>query len=227
MNQPDQDRHTPNADVDPERAQLAQATRALIDAMMTTPQASPEVLATAAAAVEHITQAFASACDHTPEKSTAVSSHGDYLPRSPALGTASPIAPGTIVWQVEADPERSGMTRFVGHGPIGAAYEGPPGYVHGGVIALVFDEVLGVINIANGCPGMTGTLEIRYRRPTPLFTPLRWVAWVERVSGRRVLAKAQVWNDTTLCAEAKGIFIQPNPDRQREYFGVREPTPDQ
>ena len=37
-----------------------------------------------------------------------------------------------------------------------AAYEGPPGYVHGGWVALTFDEILGMTNIASGHPGMTG-----------------------------------------------------------------------
>ena len=52
-------------------------------------------------------------------------------------------------------------------------YEGPPGCVHGGVIALVFDELLGAANIAAGSPGMTGTLTIRYREPTPIRTEIR------------------------------------------------------
>ena len=31
-----------------------------------------------------------------------------------------------------------------------------------------FDEILGMANIASGHPGMTGTLKVRYLRPTPL-----------------------------------------------------------
>ena len=50
------------------------------------------------------------------------------------------------------------------------AYEGPPTCVHGGVIAETFDEVLGAANMVAGNPGMTGTLTVRYRKPTPLRT---------------------------------------------------------
>ncbi len=50
------------------------------------------------------------------------------------------------------------------------AYEGPPTCVHGGVIAEVFDEVLGAANIVAGVRAMTGTLTVRYRKPTPLNT---------------------------------------------------------
>ena len=66
-------------------------------------------------------------------------------------------------------------------------YEGPPTCVHGGVIAETFDEVLGAANMVAGHPGMTGTLTIRYRKPTPLRTPLRIEAPVPRAaSGRKV-----------------------------------------
>jgi acyl-coenzyme A thioesterase PaaI-like protein len=104
-----------------------------------------------------------------------------------------------------------------------APYEGPPSFVHGGVIALMFDELLGVANIANGCPGMTGTLTIKYRRPTPLFLPLRWTAWVDRVEGRRIRSRAEVHVGDELCAEADGIFVQPSEWRRRAYFGDQLP----
>ena len=209
----------PIAFVAPERARLAEATRALIDAVMTTPNATAADLAAAAEAVEGATGHLTDRADRTVGAGYEPRHHGDYLPRSPVVGAASPLAPGTISWDVDADPEREGMLRCVATGPMTAAYEGPPGYVHGGMIALVFDEILGIVNIANGCPGMTGTLTIRYRRPTPLFCELRWISWIEHREGRRVQSKSQVWHGDTLCAEADGVFIQPDPARQREYFG--------
>ena len=36
---------------------------------------------------------------------------------------------------------------------LGALYEGPPGMVHGGVVALVLDQVLGEAAAAGGSPG--------------------------------------------------------------------------
>ena len=55
---------------------------------------------------------------------------------------------------------------------FGSAYEGPPGHVHGGYVAAAFDELLGMTQSLGGMPGMTGTLTVRYRRPTPLRTEL-------------------------------------------------------
>ena len=51
---------------------------------------------------------------------------------------------------------------------MGAAYEGPPGVVHGGMVALLLDQVLGAAAFYAGVPGMTGTLTIRYRAATRL-----------------------------------------------------------
>ena len=66
-------------------------------------------------------------------------------PRSPLVGEVSPLAP-PIEWELVDG-------RIVGHGTYHAAYEGPPGYVHGGWVALTFDEILGMANIASGHPG--------------------------------------------------------------------------
>ena len=50
-------------------------------------------------------------------------------------------------------------------------WEGPPGCVHGGYIAHLFDCVMGQHNLNVGIPGMTGhSHSVRYRRPTPLHT---------------------------------------------------------
>lgn len=86
-------------------------------------------------------------------------------------------------------------------------YEGPPGCVHGGLIAGAFDEVLGFAQVTSGTPGMTGRLEISYRSPTPLFEEVVYRGWLESVSGRKVLAKGTLHHGETLCAEATGLFI--------------------
>jgi hypothetical protein len=54
---------------------------------------------------------------------------------SPFVGSLNPLAPPLIVDMVDET--------IVATGVFGDQYEGPPGYVHGGVIAAVFDEVLG------------------------------------------------------------------------------------
>jgi acyl-coenzyme A thioesterase PaaI-like protein len=89
----------------------------------------------------------------------------------------------------------------------GAAYEGPPGCVHGGHIAAAFDEVLGMTQSLVGTPGMTGVLTIKYRSPTPLHTELTFSARVARVDGRKIFTEGALHNGDVLCAEAEGLFI--------------------
>ena len=92
--------------------------------------------------------------------------------------------------------------------------------MHGGWVACAFDEILGIANIEAGNPGMTARLTIHYRKPTPLFRELRIRAWVDRVEGRRIMARGEMWDGETLTAEADGIFVQPRPELAAEYFGL-------
>jgi acyl-coenzyme A thioesterase PaaI-like protein len=206
--------------VSPERARLAEAARALIDAVMTTPDAPPDALAEAAQRIEAVNLALAGDVDRWKGPRVTPGTHGDYLPRSPVVGLASPLAPGSIEWELEADTEHVGRMRLIATGMLTAAYEGPPRFVHGGVVALVFDELLGIANIASGCPGMTGSLTVKYRRPTPLYQQLRWEAWVEEIHGRRIRSRATVHLDGELCAEANGVFVQPRAELREAYFGA-------
>ena len=109
---------------------------------------------------------------------------------------------------------------------FGAAYEGPPGCVHGGYIAAAFDEVLGSAQSLGGRPGMTGTLTIRYRSPTPLHTPLRFEAGVTGVDGRKIFTTGRCFADDVLTAEAEGIFISIDRERVEELLALRDGTPD-
>jgi len=192
-----------------DREQLVIATRQLIDESMVMMVADERVVARATSLIDQATELLAEQRALGGGRTSEYRSHDEYLPRSPVVGTLSPIAPGTFKWSLSVDdscPERLQCTAV---GSMRAAYEGPPAHVHGGMIALIFDEVLGIINIANNCPGMTGKLEVRYRRPTPLFVELRCVARIDRIEGRRVHSHAELWNGETLCAEANALFIQP------------------
>jgi acyl-coenzyme A thioesterase PaaI-like protein len=52
-------------------------------------------------------------------------------------------------------------------------YEGPPGAVHGGIVAAYLDEILGgAAARAAGKPAVTGELTVRYVKPVPSETPL-------------------------------------------------------
>jgi acyl-coenzyme A thioesterase PaaI-like protein len=199
----------------PERVRLAEAVRHLIDAALTADDATPEELDAAADAAERIAAALhpRGELSDRPEgvRSRAEESHADYLPRSPLVGRISPVAP-PIEYEY-----RDG--RLHASGVFHAAYEGPPGYVHGGWIALAFDEILGMTNIASGHPGMTGRLSVRYRRPTPLHTKIEFEGWTEQVDGRRIVTRGTLSADGVVTAEAEGLFVMIDYDLAMEYFG--------
>ena len=101
-------------------------------------------------------------------------------------------------------------------------YEGPPHGVHGGYVAGLFDDVLGgTIRLVDGPSAVTGTLEVKYRKVTPLDTELHFVAWVDYTSGRRILSKATCHANGVLTAEAEALFIRVDmralADRQADY----------
>jgi hypothetical protein len=133
-----------------------------------------------------------------------------FFPTSPVTGLENPLAPPVRIWTEPADGGGNPVVR--GEVTFGAAYEGPPTCVHGGVLAALFDEVLGAANLAAGHPGMTGTLTVRYRRPTPLGVPLAVEAVCRGRQGRKIHGWAGVYHGDVLTAEADGLFVEVRPD---------------
>lgn len=128
----------------------------------------------------------------------------------PVIGEHNPIAPPVAV-ELDGDVIR-------GSANLGAPYEGPPGYVHGAVIAATFDMLLGLANVASGNPGMTGTLTVRFRKPTPLHTDLSFETRTGEKEGRKVIAHGTLHANGELTAEAEGIFVALDLDRAMKYF---------
>ena len=129
----------------------------------------------------------------------------DHLRHSPLSGSANPLAPPVDLWTDAHErwndhPVTKGRVRF------GSAYEGPPGHVHGGMVAAMFDELLGR---SQGSAGFTGRLTVTYRRPTPLHRELDLRAVFDRVDGRKRWITATCHLDGVLLTEAEGLFIAP------------------
>jgi acyl-coenzyme A thioesterase PaaI-like protein len=139
---------------------------------------------------------------------------GAFFDHSPLQGAANPLAPPLRLEVVEGT--------VLGHVRFGAAYEGPPASVHGGYVAAAFDEALGMAQSLGGSPGMTGTLTIRYRRPTPLHTDLRIEATLDRQEGRKIWCSGRLLAGDELCAEAEGIFISVDLVRMAELRARRD-----
>lgn len=193
-------------DLTPRRVELrrlAGAMRSIIDSLTAT-AAPVEVIEAAADGLTRLAETFATrhygtVYDGFAEAANAGADPHASFEHSPFIGLANPLAPPIRLREV--DREIHGWVTF------GSAYEGPPGCVHGGFIAGAFDEVLGAAQTLSGAPGMTGTLTVTYRRPTPLHEPLHFVARLDRVEGRKIFAVAELRHGDTLCAEAEAIFV--------------------
>jgi predicted NBD/HSP70 family sugar kinase len=190
--------------------QVGERLRRVIDRLTAT-SAPPEVLRSMAASlagVEAQLEPYRSVRDYTGfAEASGLGPDRAFFDWSPLLGRANPLAP-PLTLSLEGDV-------VVGVGRFGIAYEGPPGCVHGGLIAAAFDEVLGLTQSLSGRAGMTGTLTIRYRSPTPLHTELRIEGRLTSVSGRKVLTEGRMLAGETLTAEATGLFISIEPERFR------------
>ena len=126
---------------------------------------------------------------------------------NPVVGLRNAAAPPVVV-----EHDASGRAWATFH--LGAAFEGPPGLVHGGVSAMILDQMLGEAAGAGGKPGMTGTLTLRYRRGTPLGD-LRAEAWIERSEGIKTWAHGRLMDAEGVTVEAEGLFILPRWARER------------
>jgi acyl-coenzyme A thioesterase PaaI-like protein len=195
-------------EVSPHRAEmhrLADAGRLVIERMATT-DAPHSVIERAAELIEAAAHELEGPgkvrrYEGFAESANAGGAPNAHFDHSPVMGMANPIAPPTRI-------ESGGDRMIVMHVRFGSAYEGPPGSVHGGVIAAAFDEVLGMTQSLSGQPGMTGTLSVKYRRPTPLHRDLRFEGNLERVDGRKIFTKGRCFDGDELTAEAEGLFVR-------------------
>jgi acyl-coenzyme A thioesterase PaaI-like protein len=140
---------------------------------------------------------------------------GAFFDQSPLIGLANPLAPPITIGRLD---ERRAVASVV----FGSAYEGAPGCVHGGFVAAAFDEVLGYVQSLSRSPGMTGTLTIRYRKPTPLHTELIFEGELLRVEGRKIFTAGRVLAGDLLTAEAEGLFISIDRGKMDELLRQRE-----
>ena len=94
-------------------------------------------------------------------------------------------------------------------------HEGPPGYIHGGIVATLLDEAMSKLNRPLNVLAMTRHMEIDYLRPAPLHQPLVLIAaHLERSTnpdgspGRKLFHQAELQlSNGTVLARGKGVFI--------------------
>ncbi|MFG2086597.1 MULTISPECIES: PaaI family thioesterase [unclassified Spirillospora] len=184
------------------RAALAARVRELAEAAVLTGAGAAEAAAVADE-IEALTARLAVGRRGAPPYVTSSEGIMERHTANPVNGTLNPFAPPV---DLKVTPDGTVRAEFT----LSPLYEGPPSYVHGGVSAMVLDQALGMAAAASGTPGMTATLELRYRRPTPLGVPLVVEARFSRVEGRKVHASGSITGpDGRVTVEATAMFIMP------------------
>ncbi len=127
---------------------------------------------------------------------------------------------------LEADQVRADVT-------IPNEYQGYPGVVHGGIVSAILDEVSGrAVMLHEGDERLMATLQmtVRFRRPTPIGTPLMVVGWVRQVGGVGAKVGGEIrLPDGTITAECESLLVEP-PSEFKEGWEREKPywkTPDQ
>jgi len=185
----------------PTVVELAGALRDLTDTVLSLEHSSPEL----EALVQTVRGARQALAAQAPTDSRPrVGEHASddqrvYVDHGYDVGDYNPCFP-PYTFAIDGN---GGAERGSAHGTVefSLSYEGPPGIVHGGFLAVFFDCVLQQLNCALGLAGKTAELSVRFRRPAPLLTPLVYRA--ERVvDDRRITAHAELFLGDDLLCEA-------------------------
>jgi hypothetical protein len=188
---------------------LAVALRELASTALALERSSPEL----EAVVETVRDAQRVLAAQAPhDLRPRVGEHADdahrrvYVDHGYDVGAYNPCVPR---YTIEIpDDGSSGAAHGTVEFPV--CYEGPPGVVHGGFLAVFFDCVLQELNCACGLAGKTAELSLRYRRPTPLLTPLTYRAQ-RVVDDRRITAHAELLLGDDLLCEANLLAAKGDP----------------
>ncbi|MFF8392045.1 PaaI family thioesterase [Streptomyces sp. NPDC016172] len=193
-------------------AALGHQLRLLVDATVRT-AASPATLDRLAGGVRALTEQLTGHRRQPADIPEVDEFPGGIRMYSPVTGPGSPLAP-----PMRVTPMDGGV---MGRCLLGIAHEGPPGYGHGGVSAMLLDELMGWACAAAGSPGMTISLQMRYHGPVPLEAPLRVNAQVTGTDGRKVFVEGSIATEeapSTILVQADGVFVTPAPEAARALF---------
>jgi acyl-coenzyme A thioesterase PaaI-like protein len=189
---------------------LAQAVRRLASLTVTN-LASPSILRQSTKTLLEVADRLA---DHVPTKRVPRYLRTDdelgpdleaRMPFDVVIGRYNPIA---LPVEISLDPPRA-----LGSATFTDVYEGPPGCVHGAVLAATFDMVLTAANTIADAAGPTASLTLRYRRPTLLDKPVHFEAAISGLDKRRTRATGRAVQDGVVTVEAEGMFVALGRDR--------------
>ena len=130
----------------------------------------------------------------------------------------APALVGSSLRFVSGDPEgdrfrtryfRQADQSLVARVWFGPETEGPPGHAHGGSLAAVLDEVLGLAAWAAGHAIVVANLNVNFRCLLPILQVVQVDTEVVSVDGRKVLVRGKVWDGKEkIYAEADCLCIE-------------------
>ncbi len=197
-----------------ELADLARSVRRLVAATVVNRAPGPELVACTARLDEVAERLEAHVPDPVPHITETGGSDeifdadtmAERMPFDVVIGRYTPLA---LPVAIEFDGDRA-----IGRASFTTPYEGPPGCVHGAVIAATFDIVLTAANMVANAAGLTVSLSMRYRLPTLLHEEARFEAWVDQLEDRRTYTKGRIVQRGRVTVEAEGVFAPLQAGRQ-------------
>ncbi|MEO0564954.1 MAG: PaaI family thioesterase [Chloroflexota bacterium] len=105
--------------------------------------------------------------------------------------------------------EHDDGTEVRGTFTLNKAAMGPPGFVHGGLLAALLDEAMGIAAHFSEYKVVSANLNLNYLKPVPLGQPMTVTARVSRKDGRKVyidgLVTLATGEEATRC---EGLFVE-------------------
>jgi hypothetical protein len=137
-----------------------------------------------------------------------------YLDHATDIGAFNPCFPEYRFDHLDAETA-------LGQATFPLVYEGPPGLVHGGFLAVFFDCVIQHQNCLVGLSGKTRSLNVAFRRPTPVLTDLRFDITRSEVERGITSTARLLLDDEVLCIGEVNTLAQ-TPDKLTGFrFGKR------
>ena len=113
---------------------------------------------------------------------------------------------GGMLLAFEADNEKQ---RIIGKFILGERYQGGRGMAHGGIIALLLDEVMGkVCRFENVRAAVTAELNVQFLKPVLLTEEIVVEGWKEERKGRNLFLYGEIRDGAgVVLAKGKGRFV--------------------
>ncbi|MGC1782512.1 MAG: PaaI family thioesterase [Acidobacteriaceae bacterium] len=108
---------------------------------------------------------------------------------------------------------------------IAPRFEGPPGHVHGGIIATILDEAMGKVSRQKGVVALTRRMSIDYLQPVPLGVNLRAVGWHVSQDGRKHFHAGEIRSSNgDVLARSEGLFVAIDPVEMFRKYRKQSPN---